>query len=79
MSLVEKIFGTHSQHELKKIYPIVDQIEALREEMGKLSDEELRARTPWFKERLAAGETLDDSLPEAYATVREPGNRPLGM
>ncbi len=79
MSLVEKIFGTHSQHELKKIYPIVDQIEALREEMGKLSDEELRARTPWFKERLAAGETLDDILPEAYATVREAGKRALGM
>ncbi len=79
MSLVEKIFGTHSQHELKKIYPIVDKIESMREEMGKLTDEELRARTTWFKERLAKGETLDDILPEAYATVREAAKRSLGM
>ncbi|MBQ4300411.1 MAG: preprotein translocase SecA, partial [Lachnospiraceae bacterium] len=79
MSLIEKIFGTHSEHELKRIYPIVDQVEALSEEMGKLSDDELRAQTDKFKERLAQGETLDDLLPEAYATVREAAKRVLGM
>ena len=79
MSLIEKIFGTHSEHELKRIYPIVDQVEALGGEMGKLSDDELRAQTDKFKERLAQGETLDDLLPEAYATVREAAKRVLGM
>ena len=79
MSIITSIFGTHSQRELKRIEPIVDKIESLREEMGKLSDEELRAKTPAFKERLAAGETLDDILPEAYATVREAAKRTLGM
>ena len=79
MSIATKIFGTHSQRELKRIYPIVDAIEALRPDMQKLSDEELRDRTRWLKERLAAGETLDDILVDAYATVREAGKRALGM
>ena len=79
MSLFGKIFGTHSQHELKRIIPIVDKIEALAPEFEKLSDEELQAKTPEFKARLAKGETLDDLLPEAYATVREAASRVLGM
>lgn len=79
MSLISKIFGTHSQHEVKRIIPIVDKIEALAPEYEKLSDEELKAKTPVFKERLANGETLDDILPEAYATVREAATRVLGM
>ncbi|MCI8748956.1 MAG: preprotein translocase subunit SecA [Lachnospiraceae bacterium] len=79
MSLISKIFGTHSQHEVKRIIPIVDKIEALAPEYEKLSDEELKAKTPEFKERLANGETLDDILPEAYATVREAATRVLGM
>ncbi|MFG6348909.1 MAG: preprotein translocase subunit SecA, partial [Lachnospiraceae bacterium] len=79
MSLISKIFGTHSQHEVKRIIPIVDKIEALAPEYEKLSDEELKAKTPGFKERLANGETLDDILPEAYATVREAATRVLGM
>lgn len=79
MSLISKIFGTHSQHEVKRIIPIVDKIEALASEYEKLSDEELKAKTPEFKERLANGETLDDILPEAYATVREAATRVLGM
>ena len=79
MSLITKIFGTHSQHELKRIMPIVERIESLRPEMQKLSDEELRAKTPYFKERLSNGETLDDILPEAYAVVREAGKRALDM
>ncbi|MBR1506810.1 MAG: preprotein translocase subunit SecA [Eubacterium sp.] len=79
MGLVEKIFGTHSDRELKKIYPIVDKIEALDETMQKLSDEELKAKTPEFKERLAKGETLDDILVEAFAVVREAAWRTLGM
>ena len=66
MSVIEKIFGTHSDKELKKIYPIVDKIEALDESMQALSDEELKAKTPEFKERLQKGETLDDLLPEAF-------------
>ena len=65
MSLISKIFGTHSQHEVKRIIPIVDKIEALAPEYEKLSDEELKAKTPGFKERLANGETLDDILPES--------------
>ncbi len=79
MSLISKIFGTHSQHEVKRIIPIVDKIEALAPKYEKLSDEELKAKTPEFKERLANGETLDDILPEAYATVREAATRVLGM
>lgn len=79
MSLFSKIFGTHSQHEVKRIIPIVDKIEALAPEFEKLTDEELQAKTPEFKERLANGETLDDLLPEAYATVREAATRVLSM
>ncbi len=79
MNLAEKIFGTHSERELKRITLLVDKIEALRPEMQKLSDEELRARTKEFKERLAKGETLDDILPDAYATVREAAKRVLDM
>lgn len=79
MSLFSKIFGTHSQHEVKRIIPIVDKIEALAPEFEKLTDEELQAKTPEFKERLEKGETLDDILPEAYATVREAAARVLGM
>ncbi|WP_461813028.1 preprotein translocase subunit SecA [Faecalimonas sp.] len=79
MGLLEKIFGTHSEHELKRIYPIVDKIEALEPDMQKLSDEELRGKTKEFKERLGKGETLDDILPEAFATVREAAVRTLHM
>ncbi len=79
MGIVDKIFGTHSDRELKKIYPIVDKIEALDEEMQKLSDEELKAKTPEFKKRLEEGETLDDLLVEAFAVVREAAWRVLGM
>ena len=79
MSVFSKIFGTHSQHEVKRIIPIVDKIEALAPEFEKLTDEELQAKTPEFKERLGKGETLDDLLPEAYATVREAATRVLGM
>ncbi len=79
MSIIDKVFGTHSERELKRIKPIVDKIESYREAMGALSDEELRAKTTEFKERLANGETLDDILPEAYAVVREGGKRALGM
>ena len=79
MGFLEKIFGTHSQNELKRIYPIVDRIEAMDADMQKLTDEELRNKTREFKERLADGETLDDILPEAYAVVREAAVRSLGM
>jgi preprotein translocase subunit SecA len=79
MSLAEKLFGTHSQHELKRVTPIVKKIESLRPQMIELTDEELKAKTPEFKERLANGETLDDILPEAFATVREASRRVLGM
>ncbi|MBR4707491.1 MAG: preprotein translocase subunit SecA [Pseudobutyrivibrio sp.] len=79
MSIIDKVFGTHSERELKRIKPIVDKIESYREAMGALSDEQLRAKTTEFKERLAKGETLDDILPEAYAVVREGGKRALGM
>ena len=79
MGLVDKIFGTHSDRELKRIMPIVDRIEGLRPQMAALSDEELRGNTRKFKDRLAAGETLDDILPEAYATVREASKRVLSM
>ena len=76
---MDKIFGTHSQHELKRIYPIVDRIEALEPEMKALSDAELKDKTREFKERLKEGETLDDILPEAYAVVREGAYRSMGM
>ena len=79
MGFLEKIFGTHSENELKRIYPIVDHIEALEPQMQKLSDEELRDKTREFKERLAKGETLDDILPEAFAVVREASSRVLNM
>ena len=79
MGLGEKLFGTHSDKELKRIYPIVDKIEALDESMQKLSDDELIAKTDEFKERLSKGETLDDILVEAFATVREAAFRVLGM
>ncbi|MDW2799601.1 preprotein translocase subunit SecA [Clostridium boliviensis] len=79
MNLVQKIFGTHSERELKIVNPIVDKIESLRPTMVALTDEELKNNTKLFKERLAAGETLDDILPEAFATVREAGRRVLNM
>ncbi len=79
MNLVEKVFGTHSERELKLIYPIVDKIEKLRPDMMAMSDEELRDQTRRFKERLAGGETLDDILPEAFAAVREAARRTLQM
>ena len=79
MSAITKIFGTHSERELKRIYPLVDKVESYREAMGALSDEELKNKTKEFKERLENGETLDDLLPEAYATVREAAKRVLGM
>ena len=79
MSALTKIFGTHSERELKRIYPIVDKVESYREAMGALSDEELKNKTKEYKERLEKGETLDDLLPEAYATVREAAKRVLGM
>ena len=79
MNFVEKVFGTHSDRELKYIYPIVDKIEKLRPTMQAMSDEELKDQTRKFKERLAQGETLDDILPEAFATVREAAKRVLKM
>ncbi len=79
MGLFTKVFGTYSQRELKSIYPIVDKIAALEEDYKKLTDAELQAKTPEFKARLAQGETLDDILPEAFATVREAADRVLGM
>jgi len=77
MNIIQKIFGTHSQNELKRVYPIADAVMALDEDMQKLSDEELKAKTKEFKERLENGETLDDILPEAYAVVREAASRVL--
>ena len=79
MNFVEKVFGTHSDRELKYIYPIVDKIEKMRPTMQAMSDEELKDQTRKFKERLAQGETLDDLLPEAFATVREAAKRVLKM
>ncbi len=79
MSAFTKLFGTHSERELKRIYPLVDKVESYRDAMGALSDEELRDKTKEYKERLEKGETLDDLLPEAYATVREAAKRVLGM
>ncbi|MBR1640769.1 MAG: preprotein translocase subunit SecA [Butyrivibrio sp.] len=79
MSIIDKIIGTHSERELRRIKGLVDSIEGMREQMQALSDEELRAKTEEFKKRLSEGETLDDILPEAYAVVREAGKRVLGM
>ncbi|MEG0876828.1 MAG: preprotein translocase subunit SecA [Oscillospiraceae bacterium] len=79
MGIIKSIFGTHSDRELKKIYPIVNKIEALSEDYKALSDTELRSKTDEFRARLAAGETLDDLLPEAFATVREASMRVLGL
>ncbi len=79
MKFIEKIFGTHSARELKRIEPFVEKIESLRPEMQAMSDEALRAKTTEFKKRLAEGETLDDILPEAYAVVREAARRTLQM
>jgi len=79
MGLITKLFGTYSERELKSIYPIVDKIKAMADEYRALTDEELRAKTPEFKARLANGETLDDILPEAFAAVREAAGRVLGL
>ena len=79
MSALTKIFGTHSERELKRIYPIADKVESYRDAMQALSDEELRNKTREYKERFEKGETLDQLLPEAYATVREAARRVLGM
>ena len=79
MKIAEKIFGTHSERELKIVTPVVDKIEALRDSMMALSDEQLRDKTKEFKNRLSEGETLDDILPEAFAVVREAARRTLGM
>ncbi len=79
MKVIDKIFGTHSQRELKRIYPLVDRIEELRPAMQALSNEELRGKTEEYKKRFAEGETLDDLLPEAFATVREAARRVLNM
>ena len=79
MKLIEKVFGTHSERELKRITSLVDKIEALRPTMQALSDEELRGKTKEYKDRLQEGATLDDLLPEAFATVREVAKRVLGM
>ncbi len=79
MSIIEKVFGTHSDRELKRIEPIVKKIESYRDEMGKLTDEELRGRTAEFKRRVAEGESLDNILPEAYAVVREGAKRVLNQ
>ena len=73
MNLIQKVLGTHSEREVKMIKPLVKKVEALRPTMQALSDEELRDKTKEYKKRLADGETLDDLLPEAFATVREAG------
>ncbi len=79
MGIIEKLFGTHSEKELKYIYPIVDKIKNLRDDMMALSDEQLKGKTLEFKSRLSNGETLDDLLPEAFAVVREAARRTSGM
>ena len=79
MSIIEKVFGTHSERELKRIEPIVKKIESYRDEMGRLTDEELRGKTAEFKKRVAEGTKLDDILPEAYAVVREGARRVLNQ
>ena len=78
LKLIDRIFGTHSERELKRIEPIVKKIESYDEAMQKLSDEQLQAKTQEFKQRLEKGETLDDILPEAYAVCREAAWRVLG-
>ena len=79
MNVIQKLFGTHSDRELKRIMPLVEKIESLRPTMQALTDEELRGKTKEYKKRLAEGETLDDLLPEAFATVREAAKRVLNM
>ena len=79
MNLFQKVFGTRSEHEVKRIMPLVEKTESLRPEMQKLTDEQLRDKTREFKKRLSEGETLDDLLPEAFAVVREGAKRVLGM
>ena len=79
MSALTKIFGTHSERELKRIYPIVDKVESYKDAMAALSDEELKGKTKEYKERFEKGASLDELLPEAYATVREAAKRVLGM
>jgi len=79
MNLIEKIFGTHSEREINMITDIVDKIVAMRPTMVAMSDDELKSQTLKFKERLSAGETLDDILPETFATVREASRRVLNM
>ena len=79
MSIVDKIFGTHSERELKRVKPIVDKIESYRPSMMELSDDELKGKTKEFKKRLEEGATLDQIVPEAYAAVREAARRALGM
>ena len=79
MGLIQKIFGTYSERELKSIYPIADKIEALEEEYRALTDEQLQAKTPEFKQRLQQGETLDDILPEAFAGGGGPGAGPAPL
>src|SRR5574344_2988916 len=79
MKIIDKLFGTHSERELKLIMPTVEKVESYRDSMMALSDEELRNKTKEYKKRYAEGETLDELLPEAYATVREAGRRVLGM
>lgn len=79
MSIISKVFGTHSERELKRVYPIVDKIESYRSAMMELTDEQLKDKTKEFKKRLGEGETLDQILPEAYAVVREAARRSIGM
>lgn len=79
MKIFDKLFGTHSERELKLINPVIDRIEELRPTMQGLSDEELRDKTKEYRQRLSEGTTLDDLLPEAFATVREAARRVLGM
>ena len=79
MGIIKKIFGSYSEKEIKRIMPLVDKIEALEEDYKKLSDDELKGKTEEFKKRLDDGETLEDILPEAFATVREASSRVLGM
>ena len=79
MNFIEKVFGTHSERELKRIMPLVEKVESYRPAMQALTDEQLRAKTQEYKERLAKGETLDDLLPEAFATVREGAKRAIGL
>ena len=79
MGIFNKLFGTRSEREVKKLMPLVERIETLGIEVGKLTDEQLRAKTDEFKRRYAEGETLDDLLPEAFAVCREAADRVLGM